>query len=223
MALNASRDEQIANFYREHAARLHRGICGKAVGLDDATVQDACAIAWERLLGRPDMNLERYEAYWWLYKVALREAWALGRRQRRAVPPWARGRGDPADSRRPRPGGQPPTRNAHERRPRGQATVRHPQPRLARGRSRPPAQRRAVKRPRIQAAVFVPLPAGILVGYGYRDELLGPGYDWPVQPCRERDSVRRGCRRPPAALLSDAWGVAGAARSPAGGTGKSRP
>ena len=32
---------------------------------------------------RPDIDLERYEAYWWLYKVALREAWALGRRQRR--------------------------------------------------------------------------------------------------------------------------------------------
>ena len=86
MAIPASRDEQIANFYREHAARLHRGICGKTVGLDDATVQDACATAWERLLGRPDIDLERYEAYWWLYKVALREAWALGRRQRREQP-----------------------------------------------------------------------------------------------------------------------------------------
>ena len=71
---------------REHAARLHRGICGKTVGLDDATVQDACAIAWERLLGRPDIDLERYEAYWWLYKVALRRAWALGRRRRREQP-----------------------------------------------------------------------------------------------------------------------------------------
>jgi len=83
MAIPASRDEQIANFYREHAARLHRG---KTVGLDDATIQDACATAWERLLGRPDIDLERYEAYWWLYKVALREAWALGRRQRREQP-----------------------------------------------------------------------------------------------------------------------------------------
>jgi DNA-directed RNA polymerase specialized sigma24 family protein len=86
MASPVSRDEQIANFYREQAARLHRGICGKTVGLDDATVQDACATAWERLLGRPDIDLERYEAYWWLYKVALREAWALGRRQRREQP-----------------------------------------------------------------------------------------------------------------------------------------
>jgi RNA polymerase sigma factor (sigma-70 family) len=86
MANPARRDEQIADFYREHAARLHRGICGKTVGLDDATVEDACASAWERLLGRPDIDLERYEAYWWLYKVALREAWALGRRRRREQP-----------------------------------------------------------------------------------------------------------------------------------------
>ena len=63
MAIPASRDEKIANFYREHAARLHRGVCGKTVGLDDATIQDACATAWERLLERPDIDLERYEAY----------------------------------------------------------------------------------------------------------------------------------------------------------------
>jgi small conductance mechanosensitive channel len=37
--------------------------------------------------------------------------------------------------------------------------------------------RRAVKRARIQAAVFVPLLAGILVVYGYRDELFGSDYD----------------------------------------------
>jgi DNA-directed RNA polymerase specialized sigma24 family protein len=86
MAILASRDEQIATFYREHAARLRRGIRGKTVGLDDATIEDACAVAWERLLGRPDIDLERYQAYWWLYKVALREAWALGRQRRREQP-----------------------------------------------------------------------------------------------------------------------------------------
>ena len=53
MAIPTSRDEQIANFYREHAARLHRGICGKTVGLDNATVQDACATAWERRTSLP--------------------------------------------------------------------------------------------------------------------------------------------------------------------------
>ena len=37
--------------------------------------------------------------------------------------------------------------------------------------------RRAVKRARIQAAVFIPLLAGILVVYAYRDDLFGSEYD----------------------------------------------
>ena len=40
---------------------------------------------------------------------------------------------------------------------------------------------RAVKRARIQAIVMVPLLVGILVGYGYRDELFGKEYETPVQ------------------------------------------
>jgi small-conductance mechanosensitive channel len=41
--------------------------------------------------------------------------------------------------------------------------------------------RRAVKRARIQAIVMVPLLAGILIVYGYRDDLFGHEYDTPVQ------------------------------------------
>ena len=40
---------------------------------------------------------------------------------------------------------------------------------------------RAVKRARIQAIVMVPVLVGILVVYGYRDELFGPAYETPVQ------------------------------------------
>jgi small conductance mechanosensitive channel len=40
---------------------------------------------------------------------------------------------------------------------------------------------RAVKRARIQAVVMVPVLIGILVGYGYRDQLFGPAYETPVQ------------------------------------------
>jgi small-conductance mechanosensitive channel len=40
---------------------------------------------------------------------------------------------------------------------------------------------RAVKRARIQAIVTVPLLAGILVVYGYRDDVFGPEYETPVQ------------------------------------------
>jgi small-conductance mechanosensitive channel len=40
---------------------------------------------------------------------------------------------------------------------------------------------RAVKRARIQAIVMVPLLIGVLVGYGYRDQLFGSAYETPVQ------------------------------------------
>jgi small-conductance mechanosensitive channel len=40
---------------------------------------------------------------------------------------------------------------------------------------------RAVKRARIQAIVMVPVLVGILVVYGYRDQLFGSAYETPVQ------------------------------------------
>jgi small-conductance mechanosensitive channel len=40
---------------------------------------------------------------------------------------------------------------------------------------------RAVKRARIQAIVMVPLLIGILVAYGYRDDIFGHEYETPVQ------------------------------------------
>jgi small conductance mechanosensitive channel len=41
--------------------------------------------------------------------------------------------------------------------------------------------RRAVRRARIQAIVMVPVLVGILVVYGYRDDVFGPDYETPVQ------------------------------------------
>ena len=41
--------------------------------------------------------------------------------------------------------------------------------------------RRAVKRARIQAIVMVPILIGILVVYGYRDDVFGREYETPVQ------------------------------------------
>ena len=40
---------------------------------------------------------------------------------------------------------------------------------------------RAVKRARIQAIVLVPVVVGILIVYGYRDDVFGPEYQTPVQ------------------------------------------
>ncbi len=86
VAIQLDRDEQLTRFYRVHADRLRHDIARRTRGLDDATIDDACAFAWEVLCRRPDIDLERYEAYWWLYKVALRQAWALGRRRHREQP-----------------------------------------------------------------------------------------------------------------------------------------
>jgi DNA-directed RNA polymerase specialized sigma24 family protein len=86
VAIPADRDEQITRFYLFNANRLRRAIAHKTCGLNDAIIDDACAFAWEKLLGRPDVHLDRHEAYWWLYKVALRQACALGRAQRRELP-----------------------------------------------------------------------------------------------------------------------------------------
>jgi DNA-directed RNA polymerase specialized sigma24 family protein len=86
VAIQLDRDEQLTRFYRVHADRLRHDIARRARGVDDAIIDDACAFAWEVLCRRPDIDLERYEAYWWLYKVALRKAWALGRARRRQQP-----------------------------------------------------------------------------------------------------------------------------------------
>ena len=86
MAIPASRDEQMTRFYLDHADRLRPSIAKKVPGLDDAVIDDACAFAWETLVRRPDIDLGSYYAYWWLYKVALRQAWALGRRRHREQP-----------------------------------------------------------------------------------------------------------------------------------------
>jgi len=84
--IGLERDEQIAQFYVRHADRLRHAISAKTSGLDPMLVEDACAFAWEQLLRRPDIDLARWEAYWWVYKVALRKAWAQGRALRREQP-----------------------------------------------------------------------------------------------------------------------------------------
>ena len=86
MAIPADRDEQITRFYLDHAGRLRHAIGRKTCGLGNAIIDDACAFAWETLLGRPDIDLGHHQAYWWMYKVALRRAWTLGRRRHREQP-----------------------------------------------------------------------------------------------------------------------------------------
>jgi DNA-directed RNA polymerase specialized sigma24 family protein len=86
MALATNRDAQLTRFYRLHADHLRHDIARRTRGLNEAIIDDACAFAWELLCRRPDIDLGRYQAYWWMYKVALRQAWALGRRRHREQP-----------------------------------------------------------------------------------------------------------------------------------------
>ena len=86
MTIPEERAEQLTDFYQSHAKRLRRAITQKTSGLNDAIIDDACAFAWETLVRRPDIGLEHYQAYWWMYRVALRQAWALGRARRREQP-----------------------------------------------------------------------------------------------------------------------------------------
>lgn len=86
MVVSTERAEQLARYYAANAGRLRSGVSRKTGGLDAAVIDDACAFAWERLVVRPDVDLRRPESFWWLYKVALREAWRLGRAQHREQP-----------------------------------------------------------------------------------------------------------------------------------------
>jgi RNA polymerase sigma factor (sigma-70 family) len=78
--------EQIADFYVRKADQLRRAVTAGARGLDPILIDDACAFAWEKLLRRQDIDVTRPDAYRWMYTVALRQAWALGRAQRREQP-----------------------------------------------------------------------------------------------------------------------------------------
>jgi hypothetical protein len=122
------RDEQIAALYTRHAARLRRAISARARGLDATLVDEACAFAWEKLLRRLDIDVTRYYADRWIYKVALHRARVLGprgpsraavrqperRRQRptRTARPRRRHRRDRRRSRRMRDGARGPRRAA---------------------------------------------------------------------------------------------------------------
>lgn len=73
-------DEQ--ELFESLAKRLVRSV-RRACGAPDAIIEDACAIAWQRLIERQPERTERIFA--WLRTVAIREAWRLNRRERITV------------------------------------------------------------------------------------------------------------------------------------------
>src|SRR3954469_1959872 len=76
-----SRHDDIAAYFAANATALERTVARHVVATD-AVVEDACSIAWSKLLRRPDIRLAS-DGFWWLYRVAVREVWRLTNQARR--------------------------------------------------------------------------------------------------------------------------------------------
>jgi hypothetical protein len=72
------RRDALARFYAARHRILVLAVGRRARGLEDALIADACAYAWLKLVGRPDINLNR-GGFVWLLLVATREARRLDR------------------------------------------------------------------------------------------------------------------------------------------------
>src|SRR4051794_2833954 len=84
------RDAAVSAFYAQEAAGLERAVT-RGVNASASTIEDACSYAWCQLVRRgDDIRLGR-EAFWWLYRVAVRQAWKMAAVDQRHVPA-----GDPA-------------------------------------------------------------------------------------------------------------------------------
>src|ERR1700744_3025499 len=73
--------DDVARLYREEAARVRR-IVRTSVNASPAVIEDACQIAWTRLLIHR-ARLRRESARAWLVRVAIREVIKSTRRERR--------------------------------------------------------------------------------------------------------------------------------------------
>lgn len=80
-----------ADLFNDHHSALEAAVRHLVADIDDAIVQDACSFAWLQLMRTQP---ERGDALFaWLRTVAVREAWKLAKRERRAghfelVPHW---------------------------------------------------------------------------------------------------------------------------------------
>src|SRR4051812_38228021 len=81
----SDRDAAISAFYAKEAPRLVRAVM-RAVDASPLTVEDACAYAWCQLVRRADDIRLGRSAFWWLYRVAVREAWKMSAVDCRHVP-----------------------------------------------------------------------------------------------------------------------------------------
>lgn len=71
-AVAASRSDQVAAFYALYARGLERTVARRVAGAEMA--KDGCAFAWEKLLERPDIDLN-HRGRKWLETTAIRWGW----------------------------------------------------------------------------------------------------------------------------------------------------
>jgi len=73
----SGREEKIGALFVE-ASQTIETIVARRVRAPRATIEDACAFAWARLVAPPDVaDAPRERAIGWLARVAEREAWRL--------------------------------------------------------------------------------------------------------------------------------------------------
>jgi DNA-directed RNA polymerase specialized sigma24 family protein len=75
-AISRKRRQALAAFYATHHRHVQAAVHYRARQADDAIIADACAIAWLKLVRRPDITLDGNGAAW-LKTTAAREAWRL--------------------------------------------------------------------------------------------------------------------------------------------------
>lgn len=73
----------IEPLYRTAADRLEQ-IVGADVNAPPAVIEDACAVAWTRLVLHA-AHVQRDAAFGWLVATAMHEAWRIGRREAREL------------------------------------------------------------------------------------------------------------------------------------------
>lgn len=78
-----SREEQIAAFYAVHRDHLLHTV-EREVFAAPTLVEDACQFAWMQLLRHPAVAVDR-RGFWWLHRVAVREAWRIAKWNRHTV------------------------------------------------------------------------------------------------------------------------------------------
>jgi DNA-directed RNA polymerase specialized sigma24 family protein len=83
--VDAVRGRELEAFYAAHHRFVARVVPRHVSGWDEELIADACAYAWLMLVRRGDIGLDA-RGVQWVITVAVRQAWALERRNRQELP-----------------------------------------------------------------------------------------------------------------------------------------